>query len=381
MSTAPTSPTVGTPYPGAARQPTVPSDPAPAPTLGQSGRMAGHATLVDRLRGVVGAQAVVDPDVVATYTTDWTGRFDGVDAGRGAARARPRRWPGWSRVCRELGVALVPQGGNTGLVGGGVPLRGEVVLSLAAPAARSAGRRARRSGHGRRRGRAGEVHHAADGRRLGLRGRPGQPRTRRRWGARWPPTPVGSTSCATATPGPSSSEWRPCSAPVRSCPISAAWSRTTPGTTWPALLCGSEGTLAVVTAARLRLVPPLPTGRWPSWPSRPSADAVEAAASLRRSLPVLEACELFLAPGLELVCSVTGCTDALRHVPPGLSARRGGRPDDDPTGCAGRGHRLDAPTGATPSWPPSRPAGPSCGVTARRTPRPSTPWGHPTSST
>ena len=33
-------------------------------------------------------------------------------------------------VCRELGLALVPQGGNTGLVGGGVPLQGEVVLGL-----------------------------------------------------------------------------------------------------------------------------------------------------------------------------------------------------------------------------------------------------------
>ena len=28
------------------------------------------------------------------------------------------------------GVAVVPQGGNTGLVGGSVPLRGEIVLSL-----------------------------------------------------------------------------------------------------------------------------------------------------------------------------------------------------------------------------------------------------------
>ena len=35
------------------------------------------------------------------------------------------------RVCRAHGAALVPQGGNTGLVGGGVPLAGEVVLSLA----------------------------------------------------------------------------------------------------------------------------------------------------------------------------------------------------------------------------------------------------------
>ncbi len=34
-------------------------------------------------------------------------------------------------LCREAGVPVVPQGGNTGLVGGGVPSHGEVVLSLA----------------------------------------------------------------------------------------------------------------------------------------------------------------------------------------------------------------------------------------------------------
>jgi FAD/FMN-containing dehydrogenase len=33
-------------------------------------------------------------------------------------------------LCTEAGLAVVPQGGNTGLVGGGVPLHGEVVLSL-----------------------------------------------------------------------------------------------------------------------------------------------------------------------------------------------------------------------------------------------------------
>ncbi|HEX8580753.1 MAG TPA: FAD-binding protein, partial [Acidimicrobiales bacterium] len=33
-------------------------------------------------------------------------------------------------ACRAAGTPLVPQGGNTGLVGGSVPLAGEVVLSL-----------------------------------------------------------------------------------------------------------------------------------------------------------------------------------------------------------------------------------------------------------
>jgi FAD/FMN-containing dehydrogenase len=78
------------------------------------------------------------------------------------------------------------------------------------------------------------------------------------------------------------------------------------GYDWPGLVCGSEGTLAVVTRARLRLVPPLAfrTAALLAFPSVP--DALAASARLRRSLPALEACELVLAPGVELVCSVSG---------------------------------------------------------------------------
>ena len=78
------------------------------------------------------------------------------------------------------------------------------------------------------------------------------------------------------------------------------------GYDWPGLVCGSEGTLAVVTRARLRLVPVLPfrTAALLAFPT--VTDAVEAAGLFRRSLPSLEACELFVASGVELVCSVTG---------------------------------------------------------------------------
>ena len=34
------------------------------------------------------------------------------------------------RLCGAAGAAVVPQGGNTGLVGGSVPLDGEIVLSM-----------------------------------------------------------------------------------------------------------------------------------------------------------------------------------------------------------------------------------------------------------
>src|ERR1700688_2322220 len=91
--------------------------------------MASQRVIVDRLRQVVGTQVIDDPDVIASYTTDWTGRF----SGRSGVVVRPgstEEVAGVILACRELGVPLVPQGGNTGLVGGGVPLGDEVVLSL-----------------------------------------------------------------------------------------------------------------------------------------------------------------------------------------------------------------------------------------------------------
>src|SRR5580704_9008590 len=89
--------------------------------VAQSRSMASNRAVVDRLREVVGTQVIDDPEVVVSYTTDWTGRF----AGHSIAVVRPgstQEVAGVVAACRELGVSLVPQGGNTGLVGGGVPL-------------------------------------------------------------------------------------------------------------------------------------------------------------------------------------------------------------------------------------------------------------------
>src|SRR5205814_3112565 len=86
--------------------------------------------LFEELRAVVGGTHVlVDPDLRAPYETDWTRRFTGT------ARCVVR--PGSTaevaavvRACAAAGAPIVVQGGNTGLVGGGVPVAGEVVLSL-----------------------------------------------------------------------------------------------------------------------------------------------------------------------------------------------------------------------------------------------------------
>src|SRR3954466_8575459 len=104
--------------------------------LGSPGKVAGsmpHATrsLVEALSDAIGrSHVLVDPDVVASYCVDWTGRW----RGSCACVVRPRSADEVAAVlavCRSFGAAVVPQGGNTGLVGGGVPRDGEIVLSLA----------------------------------------------------------------------------------------------------------------------------------------------------------------------------------------------------------------------------------------------------------
>jgi FAD/FMN-containing dehydrogenase len=91
---------------------------------------AARRELAEGLREALPAGALVtDPQILAGYETDITGRFGGC----AAALARPRNREEVAALiaaCAAVGQPLVPQGGNTGLVGGGVPRDGEVVLSL-----------------------------------------------------------------------------------------------------------------------------------------------------------------------------------------------------------------------------------------------------------
>jgi FAD/FMN-containing dehydrogenase len=86
--------------------------------------------MIEQLVAVVGAEHVLtDPDLTRTYETDWTGRF----SGRAACVVRPGTADEVAqvlRLCSAAGVQVVVQGGNTGLVGGGTPAGGEVLLSL-----------------------------------------------------------------------------------------------------------------------------------------------------------------------------------------------------------------------------------------------------------
>ena len=88
--------------------------------------------LLAALRDVVGpAGLVTDPEQLRTYLTDWRGAY----SGEAAAVVRPGSTAEVAevvRLCAAAGVAVVPQGGNTGLCGGAVPDTSgrQVVLSL-----------------------------------------------------------------------------------------------------------------------------------------------------------------------------------------------------------------------------------------------------------
>jgi FAD/FMN-containing dehydrogenase len=81
-------------------------------------------TLEAALRTVVGPEHVLlDADLRASYETDWTGRF----AGQSRAVARPACTAQVAQVlavCADAGVPVVVQGGRTGLVGASVPAAG-----------------------------------------------------------------------------------------------------------------------------------------------------------------------------------------------------------------------------------------------------------------
>ncbi|MDX9994848.1 MAG: FAD-binding oxidoreductase [Rhodocyclaceae bacterium] len=88
------------------------------------------ADFLQRLRDLVGAAHVLTEAFdIAPYASDWRGRY----RGEPICVVRPGSTAEVAAVvaaCAQAGVAVVPQGGNTGLCGGATPSRGEVVVSL-----------------------------------------------------------------------------------------------------------------------------------------------------------------------------------------------------------------------------------------------------------
>jgi FAD/FMN-containing dehydrogenase len=96
------------------------------------GAVSNAEGFLEALREIVGAANVLSGDAATEgYVRDWRGAYPG----RALAVVRPATTSEVSavvRACAREGVAIVPQGGNTGLVGGSTPDASgrELVLSL-----------------------------------------------------------------------------------------------------------------------------------------------------------------------------------------------------------------------------------------------------------
>jgi FAD/FMN-containing dehydrogenase len=261
--------------------------------------------MIEQLRAIVGpAHVLTDPDVTASYERDWTGRF----GGRAAAVVRPANTDEVAavlRACHEAGHAVVPQGGNTGLVGGGVPRQGEVVLSLrrldamepvdtvAAQVTVGAGvTLAAVQQHVRARGFDVGVDFAArDSATIGglVATNAGGERVLRYGMTR--ASVVGIEAVLADGSVVSRMHGLP---------------KDNVGYDLASLVVGSEGTLAVVTRVRLRLVPLLTERVTALLAVDSTAAALALLAHLRACLSTLECAEVFYAAGVDLVCAATG---------------------------------------------------------------------------
>ncbi len=258
------------------------------------------ASLLDALRAAVGEEHVlVDPDLRASYERDWTGRF-GAPAGCVVRPADTAGVVAVVRACADAGVPVVTQGGNTGLVGGGVPAGGEVLLSLR-----------RLTALGEVDPRSGQVtagagvtladlqrHVRAAGMDFGVD-----------LAARDSATVGGLV--ATNAGGIRVLRYGSMRAQVLGAEavladgsvVSRMGGLLKDGTGYDlvSLLAGSEGTLGILTAVRLRAVPLLRAGCVALLALQSTQHAVDLLPVLRERLPHLAAAELFYEAGVELV--------------------------------------------------------------------------------
>jgi FAD/FMN-containing dehydrogenase len=259
--------------------------------------------MIDELRSIVGPSHVLtDPSVTESYAVDWTRRFRGTTA----AVVRPGSTDEVAdvlRVCMSNRAAVVPQGGNTGLVAGGVPLAGEIVLSL---------RRLDRIEPSSVDPVAGQMTAGAGTTLADL-----QAAARRagwEYGVDWAARDTATVGGSIATNAGGVRVLRYGATRSQVLGVEAVFAdgsvvshmtglvKDNTGYHLPSLLCGSEGTLAVVTAARLALVPRRDERVVALLGFDKIETALEACALLRRSVASLEAAELFFADGVALVC-------------------------------------------------------------------------------
>ncbi|HWA65295.1 MAG TPA: FAD-binding oxidoreductase [Mycobacteriales bacterium] len=261
-------------------------------------------TLEATLAEIVGeSHVLLDGDMRASYESDWTGRFS-ANARLVVRPADTAETAAVVTTCRQAGVAVCVQGGNTGLVGGSVPVDGAVLLST------------------RRLSAVDEIDRAAAQITVGAGAtlasvqqavRPSGFDVGVDFAARESCTIGGMVS--TNAGGERVLRYGTMRAQVAGIEAVladgsvltrlAGLPKDNTGYDLMSLLAGAEGTLGVLTRVRLRLHP-LHSARAVALVAVGStSDAVELVRAAR-ALPDLEAAELFYPTGLAMVCEHTG---------------------------------------------------------------------------
>jgi FAD/FMN-containing dehydrogenase len=288
-----------------------------------------EAQLVDRLTEVVGAgHVLVAPEDRAGYEVDWTGRF----RGEALAAVRPASTDevvGVTQACARAGVSIVPQGGNTGLVGGAVPPPGAVVISLR----RLASIQDLDGGTGQLTAGAGATIAMVSRRAIEAGWAFGVDFAARDSATVGGAIATNAGGIRVVRHGPMGSQVVGIEAVlsdgrvIRRLPGQL---KEVVGYDLARLLAGSEGTLAIITRARLRLVRPVGT-RSLAWVAvRGLDEAVALAARLRREVAGLEALELIGEAALELAAARRGVERPVEHLGPAVLVEAGG--EDPATG-------------------------------------------------
>ena len=244
-------------------------------------------------------RVVEDQDVIRTYIDDWTGRYKGSTS----AVTFPHSTDEVAKIlswCSTNQVRVVPQGGNTGMVGGSVPLNGELIISLRKMKNVSFSNTNRNQIVAEAGATLLEIQNLASGRGLmyGVD-----------FAARDSAT-IGGT-IATNAGGLNVLKYGTTRRQIVSVEAVTGTGKVignlnglekdNTGYHLPSLLCGSEGTLAIVTRAKLKLWPEPEETVTILFGFNTIEDAVNLTADCMSTNTEIVACELFFQKGVDLV--------------------------------------------------------------------------------
>ncbi|MEY4373770.1 MAG: hypothetical protein RL219_2539 [Actinomycetota bacterium] len=263
---------------------------------------------LDDLRTVVGpANVLVDDDLRAGFEVDWTRRF----SGRSFAVVRPADVEEVARLmewCARERVGVIPQGGNTGLVGGSVPVGQQatcIVLSLQ--------RLNQIFGIDLLAGNAdvgaGVTLGDLETRLLGTGWEFGVDLSARSSATLGGMVATNAGGTRVMRDGTMRTNLLGAQAVLADASVVSHMSglvKDNTGYDWPGLLCGSEGTLGVITRCLLRLVPARPDRVAVAVQCATWADAVLLAGTVRRQVPGIEVIEAVDAAGVRCAASELG---------------------------------------------------------------------------